>query len=68
MVDKLLHMIVGATIAATPVSPEYALGLVVVAAVGKEVYDKRRGGKFDTLDALATVAGAAPIIYFRWEW
>lgn len=66
--DKVLHALVGAAIAATPVKVEYSLGLVVVAAVAKEVYDSRHGGKFDTKDALATIAGGAPIIYLRWEW
>lgn len=65
--DKVLHAIVGAVIAGTPVSVDKALGLVVVAAVAKEVYDRRSGGKFDGLDALATIAGGAPVIYFRWE-
>lgn len=66
--DKLLHAIVGATIAATPVKVDYAMMLVAVAAVGKEVYDHRRGGKFDAMDALATMAGGAPVIYLRWTW
>lgn len=65
--DKLLHAIVGAMIASTPVSVDKALGLVIVAAIAKEVHDSRRGGKFDGLDALATIAGGAPVIYFRWE-
>lgn len=68
MPDKLLHGIVGALIAATPVRADVALGLVVVAAVGKELYDARRGGRFDSRDALATIAGGVPIIVLRWEW
>jgi hypothetical protein len=66
--DKLLHALVGAAIAATPVTPQQALGLVVIAAVGKELYDRRKSGRADGLDALATIAGAAPVIYLRWEW
>ena len=66
--DKLLHALVGAVIAATPVTPQQALGLAVIAAVAKEVYDSRRGARFDGLDALATIAGAVPVIYIRMEW
>lgn len=68
MSDKALHVLMGALIAATPVKVEYALGLVVVAAVAKEAYDRRQGGKFDGNDILATLAGGAPVIYLRWEW
>lgn len=68
MSNFLLHGIVGALIATTPVKTEYAIGLVVLAAIGKEVYDSKNGGRFDGRDVLATVAGGAPVIYFRWEW
>ena len=68
MSNFVLHGIVGALIAATPVKVEHALGLVVLAAVGKELYDSRHGGKFDSRDVLATIGGAAPVLYLRWEW
>ena len=68
MSDKALHALVGALIAAAPIRVEYAVGLVVVAAVAKEIHDSRRGHKFDASDALATIAGGAPVLYLRWEW
>lgn len=68
MSNYALHGIVGALLAVTPVKTEYAAGLVILAAVAKEVYDSRHGGKFDGKDVLATVAGGAPILYLRWEW
>jgi NAD(P)H-hydrate repair Nnr-like enzyme with NAD(P)H-hydrate dehydratase domain len=68
MSNFVLHGIVGALIATTPVKPEYALAMVITAAVGKELYDRKHGGKFDSRDVLATVAGAAPVLYLRWEW
>lgn len=67
MTHLLLHVLAGASIAGTPVEPQYAAALVVAAAVGKEVYDHRRGGRFDVRDAAATVAGGLPILVFRWE-
>ncbi|MEN9806186.1 MAG: hypothetical protein RL756_694 [Pseudomonadota bacterium] len=66
--DKFLHALVGATIAATPITPQQALGLVVLAAVGKELHDRRRGGDASGLDALATIAGAGPVLTLRWDW
>lgn len=68
MTNYVLHGIVGALIATTPVKLEYAATLVVVAAIGKELYDSKHGGKFDSKDVLATVAGAVPIIAFRYTW
>jgi hypothetical protein len=66
--DKLLHLIVGAIIAGTPIKAEYAMGLVLVAAVGKEIYDHKSGrGTKDPFDTLATVAGGIPIFVYRME-
>lgn len=67
MTHLLLHVLAGALIAGTPVEPQHAAALVVAAAVGKEVYDYRRGGRFDTRDVLATVGGGMPILVLRWE-
>lgn len=68
MSNYVLHGIVGALIASTPVKWEYATTLVVVAAVGKELYDRRHGGHFNSKDVLATVAGAVPVISIRYTW
>jgi hypothetical protein len=66
--DKVLHALIGATLAAAPCDVERAIGLVVVAALAKEIYDSQRGGRADGMDVLATIAGAAPVIYLRWDW
>lgn len=63
-----LHVLAGALIASTPIPIEYAAGAVLLAAVGKELYDRRHGGRFDGKDVLATVAGGLPIIWIRMEW
>ena len=68
MTHLLLHVLAGALIAGTPVEPQYAAALVLAAAVGKEVYDRRNGGRFDGRDVLSTVGGGMPILVWRWEW
>lgn len=57
--DKLLHFLVGAVIAAAilPLDIVAAAVAVVVAAVGKEVWDSTGRGHVEALDAVATVAG-----------
>jgi hypothetical protein len=61
---KLLHLLVGITIAATL----YPLGLipsgvaVVVASIGKELWDKTGRGTPELLDAVATIAGGAALL------
>ena len=35
-----------------------SLGIVVLFGLGKEIYDYKSYGKFDTLDLLATIIGA----------
>jgi len=56
--DKLLHSFYGCLIYAVVayVSPWLAIGVVVVAAVGKEIYDERSYGGFDWVDIAYTVA------------
>jgi len=61
--DKLLHFIVGLSIGVAPMHPVDAFALVVVAAVAKEVYDR----KFDKRDAVATVAGGVVMFTLRME-
>lgn len=63
-----LHFLAGALIAATPIPMEYAAGAVLLAAVGKELYDRRQGARFDGLDVLATVAGGLPVLTLKVEW
>ena len=63
-----LHVLAGALIASTPVPIEYAAGAVLLAAVGKEIYDRRQGAKFDGRDVLATVAGGMPVLTLKVEW
>jgi len=70
--DKALHALIGAaifsaayvlfTLAGLP-SLHIAAGAVVLAAVGKEVYDYLNRDKHtpDLLDALATLAGGAVV-------
>lgn len=57
--DKILHLFAGYSIflTAMPFGLEWAAGATVVAAVGKEIYDKYFGGTVDHYDAVATVGG-----------
>ena len=57
--DKLLHFVAGSLVYASTswFLGYYALGLVVVVAVGKEVYDNYYNGTVDVWDAVATVLG-----------
>lgn len=57
--DKLLHLLVGIAIAAIlyPLGIYVTLGAVVVAAVGKELWDARDHGTPQVLDAVATCVG-----------
>lgn len=81
--DKLLHALVGATLyaIALPFGHHWAVGLVFLAAIGKEVYDQaanayaRRQGlpaphSVDVADAAATVIGGAcfaGLSYIAWH-
>lgn len=58
-IDKIAHTLAGAAIAATllPWGVIPALLAVVIAAVGKEVWDAQGHGTPDRIDALATVIG-----------
>lgn len=57
--DKITHTLAGAAIAAAllPWGVIPALLAVVIAAVGKEVWDAQGHGTPDRIDALATVIG-----------
>ena len=62
--DKLLHFVAGSLVYASTswFLGYYALGLVVVIAVGKEVYDNYHNGTVDAWDAVATVLGGVVCI------
>jgi len=64
--DKITHTLAGAAIAAAllPWGVIPALLAVVVAAVGKEVWDAHGHGTPDHIDALATVIGG--VIMASW--
>lgn len=59
--DKALHILVGVLVYAVAhfVSPVVGMAAVVVAAVGKEIYDKQHKDKHtpDVWDAIATIGG-----------
>lgn len=57
--DKIAHALTGAAIAAAlmPWGVVPALLAVIVAAVGKELWDAQGHGTHDHIDALVTVAG-----------
>ena len=58
-IDKIAHTLAGAAIAAAllPWGVIPALLAVIVAAVGKELWDAKGHGTPDRIDALATVIG-----------
>lgn len=62
--DKLLHFVAGSLIYASTswFLGYYALGLVVVVAVGKEMYDFVYGGTVDKWDVVATMAGGITVL------
>lgn len=62
--DKITHTLAGATIAAAllPWGVIPALLAVVLAAVGKEVWDAQGHGTPDHIDALVTVLGGCAMI------
>ena len=64
--DKITHALAGAAIAAAllPWGVIPALVAVVIAAVGKELWDAQGHGTPDRIDALATVAGG--VIMASW--
>lgn len=57
--DKITHALAGAVIAAAllPLGVTPALLAIVIAAVGKELWDAQGHGTPDVYDAMATVAG-----------
>ena len=62
--DKITHTLAGAAIAAAllPWGVIPALLAVVVAGIGKEVYDATGRGTPDIMDAVATVAGGCAML------
>lgn len=63
--DKLMHYFVGSLITTTfvPLIGTYAIIPTIIAAIGKEVYDKVSGtGTPELLDIVYTVAGGLPIV------
>ena len=62
--DKLLHLLVGIAIAAIlyPFGLTLATVAVVVAAIGKELWDKTGRGTSEVLNAVATIAGGAALL------
>lgn len=62
--DKITHTLAGAAIAAAllPWGVIPALLAVIVAAVGKEIWDAQGHGTPDRIDALATVLGGCAMI------
>ena len=62
--DKLLHILAGIAIAAAvaPFGAVPAFCAVLVAAIGKELYDRTGRGTPELLDAVATVAGGAALL------
>lgn len=64
--DKLLHLLAGSTIAALvyPFGILWACLAVFIAAIGKEAYDSTGRGHVELLDAAATVAGGALLVWW----
>jgi hypothetical protein len=62
--DKLLHLLVGISIAAIlyPFGLIPAMVAVAVAAISKELWDKTGRGTPELLDAVATIAGGAALL------
>jgi hypothetical protein len=70
-IDKLLHLLVGIAIAAIlyPFGLIPAVVAVVVAASGKELWDKAGRGASALLDAVATIAGGAALLgWYSFIW
>jgi len=65
-IDKIAHTLAGAVVAAAllPWGVVPAMLAVIVAAVGKEVWDAHGHGTPDRIDALATVIGG--VIMASW--
>jgi len=62
--DKLLHILAGIAIAAAvaPFGAAPAFCAVLIAAIGKEFYDRAGLGTPELLDAVATVAGGVALL------
>ena len=62
--DKLLHILAGIAIAATvaPFGAVPAFLAVLIAAIGKELYDSTGRGTPELLDAVTTIAGGLSLL------
>lgn len=63
--DKANHFVYGAVLACFGMywDPFVALGLAVLAGVGKEIYDRiSKRGTPDFMDSLAAIAGGAVVV------
>jgi hypothetical protein len=62
--DKILHFLVGTTVAAVfyPVSPVAAIVVTIALAVGKELRDSVGYGTVDAYDALTTILGGLSLL------
>jgi hypothetical protein len=64
-IDKLLHLLAGAAIAATVAlytGPLYGLAAGIAAGIAKELYDRAGYGTPDFKDFIATALGAAVVV------
>lgn len=61
--DKILHIKAGflASLTVIVLTPIVALGVVIAAGVGKEIYDRIVKGRWDFKDIIATMAGGFPL-------
>jgi hypothetical protein len=64
-IDKLLHLLAGAAIAATVAlyaDPIYGLAAGIAAGIAKELYDRAGYGTPDIKDFIATAFGATVVL------
>lgn len=67
--DKMAHACLGIVVAGGVMvfgGPLWAFTAVLIAAVGKELYDTRAHGRPDAWDAVATIAGGAVVLGAAW--
>lgn len=68
--DKVLHLVAGTVIYGVTdyfFGPEVAAASVLVAAIGKEVFDGVSGtGTADVNDIVATLAGSGVMLAIKW--
>lgn len=63
--DKLLHNFYGTCIylLCSFINPLFAIGVVALGAVAKEIYDEFKYGGFDWKDIIATIAIPYAVVY-----